>query len=751
MRMRSPARETRPASRSAARGRGLGPLPAALALFLPAALAGGAAAQTARRLPREKIWPAPTAEDWKKPVAVRWQRTWEDALAVARAARLPILVCVNMDGEIASEHYAGVVYRRPETRRLFAGYVPVVASVYRHNPRDHDEKGRRIPCPRFGTVTCGEHIAIETLLYEKYFDGKRIAPRHLRIDLEGAKSFDVMLTWDVVSVLTAIREGAGKTPPITERGDRDPVDLVASRDSRDRERVEKAFLEADPGGKRRLLEAAFRHPEAAPGGLLRLALHELDPGLVDLALRALARTDSPDLTALLYEALNSTPKGPRREALLATLRRLAERSVLARRLSAVEAAASGSSGPLDLARWRRGLETPAGAAPADRGRLAARLDALETRSYRPDPRAKLEFAAANVELALDPSSRAPLRLGLGSKRSFASLLLEDAERAAREALSLGASDWHLHAVLAVTAQGLGRPREALAHAVRAVPAIPPGEGSRLAMKTLETFAYERQREIIRRIRAGKRWPHSWIRDLHAAYAVLDRHPFGTDRHFADHYDFLHWLKAHGPAARCLRQGLERFPASPLLHARLRRHLLRRKGPEGLEREYRSRLAASPQARGLPYQAALASLAAAEAYRRAREPGRARDAYDRALDLFRTAGERDPATEPSCAHGRSLALAGKARIALEAERWIEAAELCLAAFAERPESAAARDGLNLSAVDTAKMCLTRLREAGEDEAARRLAEGLGELDPALLALPPFERGLGGRRSAPRRRR
>ena len=42
------------------------------------------------------------------------------------------------------------------------------ASVFRHNVRDHDDEGRRIPCPRFGCITCGEHMALEPVLFEKY-------------------------------------------------------------------------------------------------------------------------------------------------------------------------------------------------------------------------------------------------------------------------------------------------------------------------------------------------------------------------------------------------------------------------------------------------------------------------------------------------------------------------------------------------------------------------------------------------------
>jgi hypothetical protein len=63
-----------------------------------------------------------------------------------------------MDGEIASEHFAGVRYREPETAAQMNAYTCVIASVYRHTPRDYDEEGRRVECPRFGTVTCGEHI-----------------------------------------------------------------------------------------------------------------------------------------------------------------------------------------------------------------------------------------------------------------------------------------------------------------------------------------------------------------------------------------------------------------------------------------------------------------------------------------------------------------------------------------------------------------------------------------------------------------
>src|SRR5688500_10815456 len=183
---------------------------------------------------RQGMWPSPTAEDWKKPVLIPFQRTWDDAVAVSKETGKRILVCVNMDGEIASEHYAGIRYREPEISKMYEPYVCVIASVYRHSPQDYDGEGRRILCPRFGSVTCGEHIAIEPGLFEKFFDGQRVAPRHVAVDLEGRETYDIYYINDVASVLKTVKEGAGPPVPPVVRGDRPIADRVASNDAADR-------------------------------------------------------------------------------------------------------------------------------------------------------------------------------------------------------------------------------------------------------------------------------------------------------------------------------------------------------------------------------------------------------------------------------------------------------------------------------------------------------------------------------------
>ncbi|MHC4162620.1 MAG: hypothetical protein ACYSUM_10865, partial [Planctomycetota bacterium] len=318
-----------------------------------ALMASAAAAQGDREgqgLTREQMWPAPTAEDWRKPCLITWQRTWEDAVAVSRETGKPILVCINMDGEIASEHYAGVRYRQPEIAALYEPYVTVIASVYRHNPRDHDDSGRRIPCPRFGGVTCAEHIWIEPIIYEKLCDGQRVAPRHITVDLAGQEVSDVFYTDDTASVFDSVREGRAKLPPAKPpivRGDRPILERVASRHVADRGAVENAYRKGDPELRRSLLEATLKHNDTAQIDLLRLAIFGLDADLSRAARRALAEVKTVDAAELVSDALQVPMDGEERDALIATLKRLGEGSVRAQWLAGVHQGLAGESSAVD--------------------------------------------------------------------------------------------------------------------------------------------------------------------------------------------------------------------------------------------------------------------------------------------------------------------------------------------------------------------------------------------------------------------
>src|SRR5204863_9458638 len=72
---------------------------------------------------------------------VEWQRSLADALAVQKATGLPLLIAINMDGEVFNEGFANTVYRSAEFAQLTRGYVCVVASPDRHTEPDSDAFG----------------------------------------------------------------------------------------------------------------------------------------------------------------------------------------------------------------------------------------------------------------------------------------------------------------------------------------------------------------------------------------------------------------------------------------------------------------------------------------------------------------------------------------------------------------------------------------------------------------------------------
>ncbi len=552
-----------------------------------------------RNSSREAMWPAPTAEDWKEPCLIQWQRTYEDALAVAKETGKPILVCINMDGEIASEHYAGIRYRQPEIAALYAPYVTVIASVYRHTPRDYDEQGHRILCPRFGSVTCGEHIAIEPGLFDKFLDGQRVAPRHIGVELDQKEMYDVFYAFDTDTIFNALRDGiANRPPPATTivRGDRPLTERVASRDIADRIAVETAYQQGDRELRRTLLDAAKQQGEAAPLELLRLALFGFDPDLSQTARGALAGSASPDAPALISHALRVPMETTERDALVAALRRLGESSPRARTLAVVQQGLATRSSVLDVEAWSAALGSAvaqAGSAPEsspsllDAATIQSRLENQSATLAAKDPIAHLELAEAFLASALASEQE--------QDPEVEKLLFLDAQNTASAAEQLGATGWRVNGDHALAAYYLGDLERAHARAVAAVtasttvPADPQGWNARVV---LQLFAEARQLDLGKALREKSDWPASWLADIHAAYTLLARHPHGDDQQVVAHYDLLKWLGAATPAGRVLDAGLARFGGSSVLHQRLRTRLLEEKGIDGLEASYEARLRAT---------------------------------------------------------------------------------------------------------------------------------------------------------------
>ena len=694
----------------------------------------------------QQMWPAPTAEDWKKPCLLTWQRTWDDALAVAKETGKAILICVNMDGEPASEHYAGVRYRQPDIARLYEPYVCVIASVYRHTPRDYDDAGQRIPCPRFGTVTCSEHIWIEPILYEKYFEGRRIAPRHIMVELDGSETYDVFYSWDTDSVFRAVREGVANRPPPTPivKGDRSLFERVASRDVGDRTAVESAFQAGDEATRRALLEAAEKHPEAAPLDLLRLGLRSLDVDLNKVARSALAGSQDAAATDLIADALKVPLDTAERDALIGALTRLGENSPRARTFATVHQGLTRSSSAVDVQGWAAGLGATYQAAPPSGIVLEQRLERAEASTAKPaDAQARLEFAEATLAFASQAER----------KKEYSRILFLDAQHAADEARALGATGWRVDAAQALAGYYLGQREPAYALAEKAVAALPHDDPGWSAMAVLALFAEARQRAIAAAVREKKDWPAQWLADANDAYAVLERHPLGTDLHAAAHYDLLAQLGATGQAARVLDAALERFPDSWALHERLRRRVLEDKGLAGLEATYEQMLRDKGPKPNREWFAGYASLVTAEFEKRAGRDAEAEAAYGRAIAHYEKGIEVNPESKPTADHYVALALAGRARIALEHGDLERALSELTASFHRKPEAAATLDGLNLSPADSSRLLRARLVDAKREDLLATLEAELARLDPVLLQLPAYERGFPederprGRRGAP----
>jgi len=685
---------------------------------------------------REAMWRPPTADDWAKPVLLTFQRTWDDALAVQQETNQAILICINMDGEIASEHYAGVRYRAPDIAKLYEPYVCVIASVYRHNTRDYDDQGRRVLCPRFGSVTCGEHITIEPILYEKYMEGERVAPRHIMIELDGKETYDVYYANDTASVFKAIDDGiqtrTTKPTPIV-RGDRPIVDRVASREISDRKAVESAYRNGDTATKRSILEAALANQQASPIELLRMAVFGFDADLSGMARKALTASDSPDATDLIVEALRVPMNPAERDALIAALERIGVKSRRAQWLSAVHKGLSGGKSPVDPEGWSKALQKTDAAAPVSYERHALQqimqTRAQEAKARKDDPAARIALAEVALELAVKSAPRGTDNPK--TARTFQKLLFHDARQAALEAERLGSTDWRVSAVLARAAYFDGDVAEAYTRAEKAVAGIPEGEQGWNAATVLTIFAESRFKAIKGAIKEKKKWEPQWLTDLHASYTVLLQHPLGTVEQAIWYYDFLAYLRARHKAAAYLDASMRRFPASAVLHNRLRRRHLRRAGPAGMEAAYAKLLADTPGSPDMPWYAGYASMVGADFHRRVGKFDAAIESYNRSIELFDQAIARNPGNRPGCDHYIALVLAGRARLHYQKDNLNAALGDVIASFQRAPDAAGTRDGVGVTPGETAQVLMALLTERKQTEAAATLQAEMDKLDPELL--------------------
>ena len=338
-------------------------------LLLAASLILAACAQTPSA-PAPAV-PAHPAEELSR--QIYWQRSLEDALALCKSTGRPLLVAMNMDGESASERITKENYRDPKFVALTRSFVCVIGSVFRHNLRDHDEQGRRIPCPRLGEVTCGEHIALEPILFDKYLGGERIAPRHALILSDGTKKFDEFLLYDLRDLYRIF----AAAPP---NGDPTPVGPDGLDLHRPRLRLEDELALAPHPDLARLRR------EGGAGSLEALLRLSTRPELaLELADTARALSLGPAYANFLEQRLEKSD--------LAALARLDDSKAGRTLQRAAQALEGNPDGPWALADVLERSQKLVGTAPISDERAPADLAALER-----------ELAEADEQLQKDSQS-----------------------------------------------------------------------------------------------------------------------------------------------------------------------------------------------------------------------------------------------------------------------------------------------------------------------------------------------------------
>lgn len=224
----------------------------------------------------------PSASD---ALQIHWQRTLPDAAAQSARDGRPLLVVINADGESASERIVVERYRDPAFVAWTRSFHCVVGSYFRHTPRDFDAQGRRVPCPRLGEVTCGEHMALEPVLHERYLLGERIvvddgvvqriSPRHALVLPDGRKEWDLYLLFDFRTLDARLSEAAARWPAT------EPLPWEPSvADPRHRARLEREELAAKCEQPAQWLADMLARPSVDRGSAseVRRLLPRLDTG-----------------------------------------------------------------------------------------------------------------------------------------------------------------------------------------------------------------------------------------------------------------------------------------------------------------------------------------------------------------------------------------------------------------------------------------------------------------------------------------
>jgi hypothetical protein len=595
-------------------------------------------------------------------------------------------------------------------------------------------------------VTNGEHMSIEPELFQRYFGGRRVAPRHMGIAPDGSILFDIFLVNDFTVLYDALQKH-GKPDAAVPPADKLSLrQLLRSPDAGHRAELERRALDGRLEEQIELARSAIsnvrrvQHPD-----LLRISLrstdYEVREAAVISATKAVDRVP-PEQLPQLYFVASEFPGRARvlRDALLDAYGR-AGAGKLSEQLAKVAPAAEAlalRSAAIQADRWRAGLAVLP--VQQERDLQSESLEALQVRTE--ELRRELESKPRDRSLAL-LTMRAALRyaraLLANNQRANAALDLvlqvgeglqrpgeEDHEALALRAWALdlfGDSDAALHEALRALPFGVAAPTAPESAHLLAI--VLRERSTRIAeAMTLAASMQDSQPQPSRAT-----WPSSWLSQAHDAAEILRWHGSGTPAQVLQHLQLLERLGMNRAQHQALREALRRWPNTGELHNWYRALVLRNRGARAMDGAYADIEVDASARAAFTWYHGYAVYVAAEHQVKTQRYQAAETSYERSAALFASAMEQNPGFANSSKHYLSLVLSGQAALLQRGQQWAVAHELMMRALREAPTSVDTQSGLAKTPRQLARELQQALRAARRFELAESLNEALGQLPAA----------------------
>jgi len=609
------------------------------------------------------------------PQQILWQRSLEDARALCKSRGAPLLVAMNMDGESASERITKENYRDPEFVQLTRSFVCVIGSVFRHNLRDHDDQGRRIPCPRLGEVTCGEHIALEPILFDEYLGGERIAPRHALILADGKKLFDEFLLFDLRELDKKFREAPKGPGGLDLNRVRLAREDALARDPRpDLARLRE---EGDPGA----LEALLRLSER----------RELVAGLAETA-RALKVV--PDFVAFLRQRQQDSD--------YALLMRLDDSAATRTLLRAAKELAGSDEGPWSVRDMLERSRALIGTPHVSDERTPADLVALERELAQADEGLQKDAQAFETRARFGRASLALARARIesGFTRDVP-LLLQDAQEWLGKAAESQPKDAALALDRAEASYRLSDFAAEERHALEAFELSGASKATELSREQREALRWvgdASARNIAARSGGDEQQEMSAIRRGALALQRLALTPAANENDWLALASFHELLGLTRHELAYLAGGALRLPESQALRAALADACWRAGDLEPLTRTAEDAATLHESSAAAQWYLGVAWIQRAEWARRGERVEDALREYEGAERAFERCAGLEPGFATNCQEQRAQCRLGQGFAHLLAGERARAAQSLLEALQLAPGIQGARDGLDREPLD-----------------------------------------------------